>query len=163
MLQCLQIPAIPSKIRTIYAAIVGLEIVSVRTGCTCKKHDGKICGKHGNCMDCSVLEPFKRVCQWPAAGWCIQETLSCPKKIRWHQCVISHSFYILSELLLIGSLSISYSTEIIKWPWAHRAGQGLLGGHLTQVCFGMVALIPSTHKVFTDKQGGKEADVFSSF
>lgn len=57
MLQCLQIPAIPSKIRTIYAAIVGLEIISVRAGCTCKKHDGKICGKHGNCMD-------KELCAW---------------------------------------------------------------------------------------------------
>lgn len=51
MLQCLQIPSIPSKIRTVYAAIVGLEIVSVKTGCMCEKHDGKIYGKYGNCMN----------------------------------------------------------------------------------------------------------------
>lgn len=51
MLQYLQILSIPSKIRTIYAAIVGLEIISVKAGCMCKKHDGKICGKYENCMN----------------------------------------------------------------------------------------------------------------
>lgn len=150
MLQCLQIPAIPSKIRTIYAAIVGLEIISVRAGCTCKKHDGKICGKHGNCMD-------RELCAWTlqktVANWGVmhsgnsvlpQENQMTPV---YHLPFFLHFVWTVSDWIS----EYLYNTEIIKWPWAHRAGQGLLGVHLTQVCFGMVALIPSAYKRFTDQ------------